>query len=303
MAWVKVDDQFFRHPKVLAAGRDARDLYLVGLCYCAQGLTDGFIPSAALRVLGAEAEIDQAQVGAEMLVGVGLWEVVEGGFAIHDYHEYQPTKEKVLETREARAEAGRRGGKQKASNLLDKNLANAKQNSAPYPSRTHPVPINDPDPEGTPPIPPAAPPAASPPSGGGKVRAVPKPTTLNRQQQARFDRWYAAYPNRQKRPEAERAWRNLDPDDALTQTIIEDVIARSHGRKWAEGYIEHPATYLNQRAWEDDIEAPRPSGGGPRGSPRRGDDNRQVILDDGAVVSAHFARVVDKYSNLKLGGA
>jgi hypothetical protein len=136
MAWVKMDDQFFRHPKVMSAGRDARDLYLVGLCYCAQSLTDGFIPRVALRVLGAEAEIDQAQASADRLVEVGLWELAAEGYMVHDYHRYQPTRERVLATREVRAEAGSRGGKQKASNLLDKTLANEKQNSAPYPSRT-----------------------------------------------------------------------------------------------------------------------------------------------------------------------
>src|SRR5262245_25445896 len=111
MAWVKVDDQFFRHPKVLAAGRDARDLYLVGLCYCAQGLTDGFIPAQAVRVLAAEAEIDSGPACAAQLVAVGLWEEAPGGYAIHDYLEYQPSKERVIATREARAEAGSRGGK------------------------------------------------------------------------------------------------------------------------------------------------------------------------------------------------
>lgn len=85
MSWVKVDDQFFRHPKVLAAGRDARDLYLVGLCYCAQGLTDGFIPSQALRVLAAEAEIDTGPASAARLVETGLWEPTEGGYTVHDY--------------------------------------------------------------------------------------------------------------------------------------------------------------------------------------------------------------------------
>jgi len=82
MSWVKVDDQFFRHPKVLAAGRDARDLYLVGLTYCAQSLTDGFIPGAAMRVLAAEAEIETGPASAARLIAVGLWEVVEGGYVV-----------------------------------------------------------------------------------------------------------------------------------------------------------------------------------------------------------------------------
>ena len=40
MSWVKIDDQFFMHPKVIAAGRDARDLYLAALTYTAGQLTD-----------------------------------------------------------------------------------------------------------------------------------------------------------------------------------------------------------------------------------------------------------------------
>lgn len=104
--------------------------------------------------------------------------------------------------------------------------------------------------------PPPKPPKA-PPEGGGRVRAAPKPTTLNAGQRERFDRWYPTYPNKQHRPEAERAFARLDPDDPLTARLIADTAARQQGRKWAGGYIEHPATYLNNRAWEDDIEPVR----------------------------------------------
>lgn len=78
--------------------------------------------------------------------------------------------------------------------------------------------------------------------------------TLTTVQQGRFDRWYAAYPKREHRPDAERAWRSLDPDDDLTERLIADAAARQNGRKWAQGFIELPASYLNKRVWEDDIE-------------------------------------------------
>jgi hypothetical protein len=104
--------------------------------------------------------------------------------------------------------------------------------------------------------------AAAPPSER-PVRPAPKPKALRPEQQARFRRWYAGYPNKQHRPEAERAWAKLDPDDALTDALTADVEARQEGRKWAEGFIEHPATYLNNRVWEDDIEALRPIRAGP----------------------------------------
>lgn len=89
------------------------------------------------------------------------------------------------------------------------------------------------------------------------VRGVPKPRTLNQAQQGRFDRWYAAYPRHEKRPEAEAAFRRLDPDEAMTERLITDVGKRKQGRKWLDGYIDHPSTYLNQHVWDDDIEPPR----------------------------------------------
>lgn len=125
------------------------------------------------------------------------------------------------------------------------------------------------------PLPPAPRrPDPSPPGGGGKVRAVPKPSTLNTDQQSRFDRWYPTYPNRQHRPEAERAFRKVDPDDALTDRLIADTAARQQGRKWSDGFIEHPATYLNNRVWEDDIEPVRT--GPPRASPNGQQSNEQA---------------------------
>ncbi len=110
MAWVKLDDQFFSHPKVQRAGRDARDLYLAGLTYCARGRTDGAIPQEALRLLAAMADIDGWQTAAAKLVEVGLWEPTQGGYMVHDYLDYNPTRERIEEVRKARAEAGSRGG-------------------------------------------------------------------------------------------------------------------------------------------------------------------------------------------------
>jgi len=108
----------------------------------------------------------------------------------------------------------------------------------------------------------------APPAGGVAARATPKPATLSGTQQARFNRWYATYPNKQHRPEAEKAFARLDPDDPLTDTLVADTARRQTGRKWAEGFIELPATYLHKRVWEDDIEPVRlvqPTRAGPHG--------------------------------------
>ena len=43
--------------------------------------------------------------------------------------------------------------------------------------------------------------------------------------------------------------------DEIADIIIADVQARTRDdRKWCEGYVPMPMTYLNQRRWEDDID-------------------------------------------------
>ena len=131
MAWAKLDDGFADHPKVIEAGPLASWLFVCGLTYCARQLTDGFIPAGQMRKL---ADVDNAKELAQTLVSVGLWEECDGGYMIHDYLEYNPSRERVLATREVRAEVGSRGGKQKAANaatvLKEEAAAETKQNAS-----------------------------------------------------------------------------------------------------------------------------------------------------------------------------
>jgi hypothetical protein len=114
MAWFKLDDGFFHHPKVVQAGRDARDLWLAAGCYCAKELTDGVVPAACLPLLAAEAQVSGPGKLAARLVVAGLFEERDGGYAIHDYLAYNPSRATVLAERarvnEVRAAAGRLGG-------------------------------------------------------------------------------------------------------------------------------------------------------------------------------------------------
>ncbi len=41
MSWIKIDDQFSDHPKIIEAGPLAGWLYVSSLCYCGRYLTDG----------------------------------------------------------------------------------------------------------------------------------------------------------------------------------------------------------------------------------------------------------------------
>jgi hypothetical protein len=100
MTWVKLDDGFPTHPKVVALSDRAFRVYIAGLCYCAQHLTDGFIPFKATQSKAA-GELHKA----------GLWMPGPGGWYVHDYLVFNPSRERVLKDRERAAERRAKGGR------------------------------------------------------------------------------------------------------------------------------------------------------------------------------------------------
>lgn len=108
MSWVRLDDRFSEHPKVLSAGPLGLAVHVRALCYAARNLTDGFIPSAVIPTLTADVALVSRAAGATdwpgVLVSAGLWERATGGFQIHDFLEFNPSKEKQQAERRATAE-------------------------------------------------------------------------------------------------------------------------------------------------------------------------------------------------------
>lgn len=106
MAWIRVESSVARHRKFLTAGPAASWLWLCGLAYSQEGLTNGFIPFQALRLLG----VQHAETQKRRLVAVGLWDEVEGGWQIHDYLRHNRSADDVRRIQHERREAGQLGG-------------------------------------------------------------------------------------------------------------------------------------------------------------------------------------------------
>lgn len=98
MTWVKLDDKFPRNPKVTRAGDRAAWLYVCGLCYCAEHLTDGVIPGYEVARLTMLRKPEQE---AERLVDVGLWEHRGDDFVVADYDKWNEPAHRVKERRAA----------------------------------------------------------------------------------------------------------------------------------------------------------------------------------------------------------
>ena len=120
--WAKVDDTLHSHPKAMQAGLPALGLHLLAMSYSAGYLTDGFVPDGWV-----EREQGRTKGLPDRLVEAGMWHRIEGGYIIHDWLDYNPSKAEVNARREARAEAGRKGGlrKRAASNGSSGSKANA----------------------------------------------------------------------------------------------------------------------------------------------------------------------------------
>lgn len=105
MTWFKVDDTLAFHHKTVAAGVPALGLWVRAGSWCAQTLTDGFVPEHMVSAL-ADGDVGLAR----RLVEAGLWCRVKGGYAFHGWVDYQPSRQSIEDRRAVRAAAGRNGG-------------------------------------------------------------------------------------------------------------------------------------------------------------------------------------------------
>lgn len=80
---------------------------------------------------------------------------------------------------------------------------------------------------------------------------------------ARFWKFWRAYPKKYDQPKTYAAWAALNPDDALVETILAAVEAAKSSKQWSKDdgeFIPSSVTYLAGRRWQDRVE---PGGGQP----------------------------------------
>lgn len=94
LSWVRVDSALASNHKVLAllaerGGDHALCVYIFALGHAARQGLDGFIPEIALGLIHGKKR------DSDLLVGVGMWRTVKGGFEVPDWAEYQPSGEQT----------------------------------------------------------------------------------------------------------------------------------------------------------------------------------------------------------------
>ncbi|HEV2173138.1 MAG TPA: hypothetical protein VGR71_06210 [Nitrospira sp.] len=125
--WTKLDDGILDHPKIAEVGILGFAWFAASLVYANRNLTNGFVPYAVARRLcsmelfesvegGQQAREWQASIssgmlgtdGSEMvdkiigaLLEANLWEEIDGGYQIHHFLHWNPSRARVLRERRA----------------------------------------------------------------------------------------------------------------------------------------------------------------------------------------------------------
>jgi hypothetical protein len=227
MAWLRIDDRVRTHPKIVLVGPAGAWFWFCGICYCREHLTDGFIPKGMLPSLAPGVTGRQAATLAAALVNTRLWHSVDHGYQIHDFLDWNPSKAEVLVQRlsdkdRKRTERGRTDGQ------------------TPESSHAH-----------------AGVRARASSSGIGPA--------VSSEESARetgdFDHFWESYPRRVGKDAARKAFERRS-GDATLEAILAALEAQKASAQWQRDggrYVPHPATWLNQGRWQDEVDA---SGGG-----------------------------------------
>jgi hypothetical protein len=250
VAWVKLDDKFRVHPKILALSPVAGWLWVCGLSYCNDHLTDGAIPSRGLP--GVAPTIKNPLRYVEELVRVGLWTVAETGWLVHDYHQYQPTRSDAISDGALKTAAKVAGGlarskfAERASGKFAKTHDTHQQSTSSAPAAA-----------------PAAPPAAPPAGHQQATSPVPVPVPVPEKKfppkppkggalPPGFEEFWRRYPNKVGKDAALRAW-TKKACEGLCNDILSGL-ERNMGHITREGgeFIPNPSTWLNQGRWKDE---------------------------------------------------
>ena len=109
------------------------------------------------------------------------------------------------------------------------------------------------------------------PSPGGSVEAEKVTATLedkpsksgprspfkSKRQEQLFDEFWAQYPKKRSKGQAERTWVKIKPDEQLFKAILDGLERAKTSVEWQKDggqYIPYPSTWLNAKGWEDECD-------------------------------------------------
>ncbi len=78
-----------------------------------------------------------------------------------------------------------------------------------------------------------------------------------------FERFWTAYPRKEKKPAARKAFTALSPTERTVHKMLTAIAKAKESPQWKDGggkFIPHPTTWINNRCWEDELPLSRDAG-------------------------------------------
>jgi hypothetical protein len=101
MPWARFADDYLANPKLATLSTAAIALDMASIIYSARDLRDGRLTVSDVQAVAALLHLRHWESAAAELVAQRRWTVIVSGWEIHDYLDYQPSRERVLTERAA----------------------------------------------------------------------------------------------------------------------------------------------------------------------------------------------------------
>jgi hypothetical protein len=141
MPWARFDDSYLGSRKIAGLPTAAIALDMAGIIFSAANLRDGHLTHDDVLAVAALIHLKQWRSSAEALCGAKRWLAEPGGFEIHDYLAYQPSRADVLARREADRErmkhlrSGRTPGERSPGVRIESETTQSTPVPVPYPEQ------------------------------------------------------------------------------------------------------------------------------------------------------------------------
>lgn len=109
MGWLSLDDNFAEHRKIETLSDAAFRLHVAGMCMTARLQDDGIVYAAKVTRLVPRFR----KAALQELIDAALWIPCEVGYQIHDYLDWNLSREQIEARREKKRVAGRKGAEAK----------------------------------------------------------------------------------------------------------------------------------------------------------------------------------------------
>jgi hypothetical protein len=171
--------------------------------------------------------IAKPQKHAKRLVDVGLWHDANGGYSVHDFLHWNPSRAEVEANKDA--DRRRKGFHSDSDRIPDGIPKEPSRAGAGAPARARSLDLD-----------------------------VSVFSSDQIGEESNFQKFWSAYPRKVGKDAAAKAFEKRKVDYVLLGAIMAALEEQKQSQQWQRDggqYIPHPATWLNQGRWQDVVES------------------------------------------------